>query len=66
MAKQFSTTDVRQWIDVAIGITRRCILVTLLALLAATILRHFGVSLPLRSPDHVTLAYLAGIYWLTK
>lgn len=50
----------------AIKYGRQAILVALLVLLAAVILQRFGVRLPISTPDHVTLAYLAGAYWLTK
>ena len=56
--------------DKALGVTvkylRLAILVALLASLAIIILKQVGVILPIRAFDHVTLAYLAGCYWLTK
>ena len=45
---------------------RQGILIALLLLLALAIVKFFGISLPIRTPDHITLAYLAGAYWLTK
>jgi hypothetical protein len=45
---------------------RQGILIALLFLLAIAILAKFGDFLPIRTVDHITLAYLAGAYWLTK
>jgi hypothetical protein len=45
---------------------RQGILIALLFLLAVAILVKLGISLPIRTVDHITLAYLAGAYWLTK
>lgn len=42
----------------------RIVSVVILALIAISILRHFGVSLPIRPMGHVELAYLAGAFWL--
>jgi len=42
------------------------VLAAILLLLAVILLRQFGVSVPLRTIGHVELAYLAGVYWLTK
>ena len=50
----------------AIKYLRQAVLITLLALLAVYILRTFGVSLPIRAPGHIELAYLAGAFWLLK
>lgn len=50
----------------AIKYGRQIILVALLVLLAAVILQRFGVRLPISTPGHIELAYLAGVYWLTK
>lgn len=53
-------------IQLAIKYGRQAILLALLVLIGTVILRQFGVSLPLKSPDPITLAYMAGAYWLTK
>lgn len=45
---------------------RRAVLVVLLISLAVIILRQYGVTLAIRPFDPITLAYLAGTYWLTK
>jgi len=45
---------------------RQGILIALLFVLAVAILAKLGISLPIRTVDHITLAYLAGAYWLTK
>lgn len=50
---------VMQWLRWAAGIA-------LLVLLTASLARHLGIVLPVRGVDHVTLAYLAGVYWLIK
>lgn len=59
MTAQAIASQVTAWLRTAIALM-------LLVSLAATLLRSFGISLPIRSPDHVTLAYLAGAYWLSK
>jgi len=62
--------DVRVTIDNliqnAIKYARQGILIALLLLLAVVILRQLGVILPIRAIGHVELAYMAGVYWLTK
>jgi hypothetical protein len=45
---------------------RRVVLVGLLLLITAWLAARFGVRLPMSTPDHVALAYVAGAYWLTK
>jgi cell division protein FtsX len=46
---------------------RHGILVVLLLAVAVTLLKLFGVRLTfMATPGHVELAYLAGVYWLTK
>ena len=52
--------------NLAISWMRKAVLVVLLVMLAVILLKAFGVSLPIRPPGHVELAYLAGVYWLTK
>jgi len=42
------------------------IVIALLFVLAVTILKIFGVTVPIRTPGHIELAYLAGAYWLIK
>ena len=55
-----------QAVNQAISWLRRVVLFVILACLAVTLIKIFGVSIPIRSPGHVELAYLAGAYWLTK
>jgi uncharacterized membrane protein len=50
----------------AIKHMKQGILVALLFVLAVTILKIFGVTIPVRTPGHIELAYLAGSYWLIK
>lgn len=46
---------------------RRAVLIAILVLLSVALLKAFGVKLPLPARiGHVELAYLAGVYWLTK
>lgn len=45
---------------------RTAIALLILASIAAELVRVLGVQIPLRSPGHIELAYLAGAYWLTK
>lgn len=49
------------WIQQAVGIA-------LLLLIAGAVIRHLGVSLPLRlpAPNATELAYLCGAYWLWR
>lgn len=47
----------RAWLVVVIDLA-------LLALIAATLLRLYGVRLPVPSPSETALAYLAGARWL--
>ena len=55
-----------QAVNNAITWLRRAVLAVLLAMLAIILLRNFGVRLPISTPGHIELAYLAGAYWLTK
>lgn len=55
-----------QAISQVIKYLRLAVLAAILLLLAVILLRQFGVSVPLRTIGHVELAYLAGVYWLTK
>lgn len=50
----------------AMGWVVRIIQAALLVILAVTLLRHFGVSIPVKGMDHTALAYLAGAYWLIR
>lgn len=47
------------WIHRLIGLA-------ILALIAAMLLRYFGVALPIKAPGHIEMAYIAGAYWLAK
>lgn len=42
--------------------------VALLILLSITVIlaKAFGFVIPLRTPGHIELAYLAGAYWLVR
>lgn len=57
---------INQAIDQAAAWFRKAILLLLLVCIAAILIRQFGVTLPIRLPGHVELAYLAGAFWLTK
>ncbi len=46
--------------------TRLAILIMILVALAVILLRAFGVPLQVTRIGHIELAYLAGVYWLTK
>lgn len=45
---------------------RYVVALSILALLAITIARYYGIMVPIRPPDPLALAYLAGAYWLLK
>lgn len=45
---------------------RYVVVLSLLVLLAITIARYFGIMMPIRPPEPLVLAYLAGVYWLLK
>jgi hypothetical protein len=45
---------------------RTAVALLILASIAAELARVLGIQIPLRSPGHIELAYLAGAYWLTK
>jgi len=64
-AGEYSMT-IDKFLQLAVKYLRLGVLVTLLAAIAVVVLAMFGVSLPVRPPGHVELAYLAGAYWLTK
>ncbi|WP_299477034.1 hypothetical protein [uncultured Paracoccus sp.] len=50
----------------AITWLRRAILIALLALISVWLLARFGVRLPVATPDHVSMAYVAGAFWLVS
>ena len=42
------------------------VVIMLLASVVVILLRSLGVIIPIRTPGHIEMAYLAGVYWLTK
>lgn len=59
--------QVKKLISSATTWLRHGILIVLLLAVAVTLLKLFGVRLTFMATlGHVELAYLAGVYWLTK
>jgi hypothetical protein len=51
----------------SIGWLRTALLVAILASAAMIMLKAYGVILPFRTGiGHIELAYMAGVYWLTR
>lgn len=59
MTAQQLASQIIAWLRTAIALL-------ILVSIAAELVRTLGVQLPIRSLDHIELAYLAGAYWLTK
>lgn len=59
MSPQAIVAQIAAWL-------RQLILFLLLASAALLLLRAVGVALPIRTLGHVELAYIAGVYWLTR
>jgi len=45
---------------------RQGVLIALLFCVGIVVIKSLGLDIPIRAVDHITLAYLAGAYWLTK
>lgn len=57
---------VDQAVSVAMTWLHRIIGIALLVLIAATIIKFYGVRLPIPTVGHEVLAYLSGAYYLAR